>query len=285
MKLSGLFKQQGKSRPLWEGKYKIPWDDPEFSKRMLKEHLTQDHDLASRKATTISSHAEWIHSEILGNKQSRLLDLGCGPGFYSERLAALGHTCYGIDFSPASIEYARENSSQPDNCEYVHGDIRTVEYGAEYDLAMVIYGEFNAFPQADAEAILDKMYAALRSGGQVLIEAHTFDAIRKIGEAENSWYRSESGLFSDRPHLCLIANRWHEGEAASHTRFTVIDGGTGDVSMHDNTLQAYTPTEYRGLLEKAGFSDIELLPAWGESSKEASDPLMLLRARKAIGTG
>ena len=30
----------------WQGAYEIPWDDPDFSRRMLAEHLTQDHDVA-----------------------------------------------------------------------------------------------------------------------------------------------------------------------------------------------------------------------------------------------
>ena len=38
---------------------------------------------------------------------ARVLDLGCGPGLYTTRLAKLGHTCVGIDFSPASIAYAK----------------------------------------------------------------------------------------------------------------------------------------------------------------------------------
>ena len=33
---------------IWAGRYKIPWDEPGFSRRMLKEHLNQAHDLASR---------------------------------------------------------------------------------------------------------------------------------------------------------------------------------------------------------------------------------------------
>ena len=72
----------------------------------------------------------------------------------------------------------------------------------------------------------------------------------------------------------------NEEEAAAHTRFTVIDAESIEVSTYDNTLQAYSSDEYRTLLQKAGFSDIELLPAWGESKIQASAPLMLLRAVK-----
>ncbi|MBW7996213.1 MAG: hypothetical protein FVQ81_06515 [Candidatus Glassbacteria bacterium] len=38
---------------LWSGQYKIPWNDPAFSRRMLIEHLSQEHDLASRCCGTI----------------------------------------------------------------------------------------------------------------------------------------------------------------------------------------------------------------------------------------
>lgn len=277
MKLVDLFEETSEPQPLWAGKYKIPWDDPDFSKRMLKEHLTQEHDLASRTTATIDQHVEWIHNEILHAVSSHLLDLGCGPGLYSNRLSALGHTCYGIDFSPASIEYARENRSDSDRCNFALGDIRTVEYAGDYDLVMIVYGEFNAFPPTEAAAILRKAYAALKPGGQLLLEAHTFDAIMNIASGGNTWYQAESGLFSDQPHICLMSSSWHEQDAAAHTRFTVICADTAEVSVHDNTLRAYTSDEYRALLQEAGFSDVASPPPWGQQTK-TDDPLMLLRA-------
>lgn len=236
--------------------------------------------MASRRSETIDKHVAWIHQEILNGKSSRILDLGCGPGFYSERLAALGHTCCGIDFSPASIAYARKNSSHPDKYEFVLGDIRTVDYGRDYDLAAIIFGEFNAFPPSDAETILGKMYAALKPGGRILIEAHTYDAIKRIGQAENSWYRSESGLFSDRPHLCLIANIWYEDEELERTSFAVLDAETTEAEVYINTLQAYSFDSYRAMLKRAGFSQVDIIPAWGKPDFDENDNLVMLRARR-----
>ena len=94
---------------LWRGDYKIPWDDTEFSRRMLVEHLAQEHDLASRRTEWMDKQVAWIHDHLLGREPARLLDLGCGPGFYSHRLAARGHHFRGIDFGPASIEYAQQH--------------------------------------------------------------------------------------------------------------------------------------------------------------------------------
>ena len=38
----------------------LPWGDPAFSERMLSEHLTQDHELASRRLDTIDRQVELL---------------------------------------------------------------------------------------------------------------------------------------------------------------------------------------------------------------------------------
>ncbi|GAF81101.1 unnamed protein product, partial [marine sediment metagenome] len=96
----------------WAEGDNIPWSEPGFSERMLAEHLSQKHDMASRRFEVIDNHIEWVHHKLLESKQSKILDLGCGPGFYSSRLAKLGHECVGIDYSPASIKYAIEQAGK-----------------------------------------------------------------------------------------------------------------------------------------------------------------------------
>jgi hypothetical protein len=51
-KILDIVERQPEPTPWSEGD-NIPWDDPGFSDRMLAEHLSQDHDLASRKSETI----------------------------------------------------------------------------------------------------------------------------------------------------------------------------------------------------------------------------------------
>jgi 2-polyprenyl-3-methyl-5-hydroxy-6-metoxy-1,4-benzoquinol methylase len=117
---------------------------------MLREHLSQAHDAASRRTIIIEDHVEWIQRVVLHDRSSRVLDLGCGPGLYSSRFAQRGHTCVGIDFSPASIEYAREVArSQQLACEYRLDDVRHAEFGTGYDLALFIFGELNPFRPAE----------------------------------------------------------------------------------------------------------------------------------------
>src|SRR5262249_28809074 len=155
----------------------------------LREHLSQEHDAASRRRATIDGHVAWIHQALLGGQPRSVLDLGCGPGLYTSQLARLGHQCAGIDFSPASIAYARAEASEHNlACRYRLGDLRAADYGAGYGLAMLIFGELNVFPRPQAAAILARAHQALADDGLLLLEPHTFAAVQRIGERAPSWY-------------------------------------------------------------------------------------------------
>jgi SAM-dependent methyltransferase len=284
LNLLDIVARKGSPAPWAEGE-KIPWNDPAFSARMLKEHLTQEHDAASRRLEIVDSHVRWIHEKVLQADPSRILDLGCGPGLYANRFAALGHTCVGIDFSPASIAYAREQAAR-DGLEtaYIEGDIRTADYGDGYDLVMQIFGEFNVFRPVAARGILEKAHRALVPGGRLLLESHTFEAVRGIGLQPPSWYSAQTGLFSEAPHLCLQENLWDKGSHVAIERYYIVDAATGEVMRHSSSMQAYTEREYRTLLAECGFGEVELgLPAeW--STGGAGAALTLILARKTPAT-
>lgn len=238
----------------WAEGEKIPWDDPGFSERMLQEHLSDQHDAASRRPAIIDAHVDWIHRDVLNGRPSRVLDLGCGPGLYTSRLARLGHECVGIDFGPASIRYAQETAEDEGlNCRYIEGDIRTVDFGEGFDLVMLIFGEFNVFPPADARSILNKARTALNDEGQLLLEAHTFRAVQLIGSQPANWATSTSGLFSDRPHIRLEESFWDRDRRTATERYFVVDAQTADVTRYAASMQAYSDAEYRTMLERAGF--------------------------------
>jgi SAM-dependent methyltransferase len=247
----------------WAEGEKIPWDDPAFSERMLAEHLSQVHDAASRRSETIAAQVGWIHTELLHAAPSAVLDLGCGPGLYAGALARLGHRVRGIDFSPASIRHAREEAEREGlEVAYEQGDIRTAVYGDGFDFAMLIYGELNVFTREDVLAILKRARAALRAGGRLLIEPHTFAAIEARRDQGPSWYATESGLFSDRPHIVLEESFWDAERAVGTHRWFVLDAATGSVERHADAMQAYRDEEYAALLEAAGFGEVTARADW-----------------------
>jgi cyclopropane fatty-acyl-phospholipid synthase-like methyltransferase len=240
---------------------------------MLQEHLSQDHDMASRRSATIDAHVTWIHRHLLSEKTGRILDIGCGPGLYTSRLAKLGHRCTGIDFSPASIRYANETArAEGLDCIYQLADIRQAGYGTGLDLIMFIFGEMNTFRAQEVKQILGKVYDALSSGGTLLLEPHTFEAVRKLGQDGPSWYASKSELFSDRPHLCLMEHFWDAAHCVATTRFFVVDTESSDVTQHASVTRAFTDDQYQAMLENCGFTDITFYPSLsGEASADQND--------------
>lgn len=258
----------------WSEGDNIPWDDPGFSERMLAEHLSQEHDLASRKSGTIDGHVDWIFTKVLDSRPARVLDLGCGPGFYTARLARTGCECVGIDFSPASIRYAREIADAEPNlsCTYHHADVRDGNFGERFDLVMMVYGQINVFPRNLALEILNNANAALKPGGALILEIQSREQLRQAGEGAASWYTARSGLFSERPHLVLQENFWHGEAGASTIRFSIIDAQTGQVSSYALSNEAYTEQELAELLRSAGFNTLEKYPSLsGETIAGDSD--------------
>jgi len=284
MNLTDLITRSNHPIPWVEGD-NIPWNDPDFSQRMLKEHLSQQHDAASRRFETIDRHVDWIHDYLLARQPARILDLACGPGLYAERLARLGHVIHGIDYSPASIQYATNTSThQGLACSYACQDIRQADYPDGMDLVMLIYGEFNAFRPADAHLLLDKIWNALLPGGILLLEPHIYQYIQQWGEKPASWYSSPGGLFSAGPHIVLKENFWQPVSNTTTIRYHVIDALSAQVTMYAQTLQAYQDSDYRSLLSHHGFDDIALLAGLlGEASPAGLFALVALKKKTDSG--
>jgi SAM-dependent methyltransferase len=265
----------------WADAEKIPWNDPGFSARMLRQHLSQQHDAASRRSEIIDRHVDWIHHHLLGGRPARILDLGCGPGLYTARLARLGHHCIGIDFSPSSIQHARSAAEQENlPCEYRLQDLREGGFGSDFQLALMASGEFNAFPLAESIELLENAAASLASYGLLVLEVHTAESIREIVQQPPSCYSTPSGLFSDAPHICLKDGSWSESEQASVERYFVIDASTGEASVYASTLQAYSEQQYCELLSSAGLPNVIRYASLEGSETPGQEAFFVLSATK-----
>ncbi|MCG8589863.1 MAG: methyltransferase domain-containing protein [Proteobacteria bacterium] len=263
----------------WSHGGKIPWDDPAFSARMLREHLSQEHDRASRRAAIIDEQVAWIHGTLLGGREQRILDLGCGPGLYSSRLARLGHRCVGLDFSPASIEYARDVASREHlACDYALADLQQASLGGPHEAALLLFGELNTFPRLVARHLLRRLRAALAPGARVVLEVQSEAAVRSRGAEPATWSTPTSSVFSDRPHLLLRECSWHEAEAACVERYFVVAEGSDEPTILASTTQAYSAEAYRELLSESGLVERERYPCLTGRSKPVDPGLFVIVA-------
>ncbi len=79
---------------------------------MLATHLDPTIDLASRRPETIDRTVAWIVETLGLEPGDSVLDLGCGPGLYTQRFAQRGQRVSGVDYSRRSIEYAGQQAEE-----------------------------------------------------------------------------------------------------------------------------------------------------------------------------
>ena len=265
----------------WVDGDNIPWNDPEFSARMLLAHLDQSHDRASRRTSKIEAQVSWMHHQLLNARSSRILDLTCGPGFHTNRLTQLGHRCVGVDFSPASIAHARAHApADADHpTTYIESDVRDVEIEGTFDMVSMLWGQLNVFQRGQARTLLGRCREWLVPGGSLLLELQTDDDIEAGGRATKTWRTSESGVFHTEPHLILEEHGWDEEAAATTTRFYVVDSSTGGVERFALTMLAYSESVVRQTLEEEGFVDVEIHPGMGELVEPGTFVVLARRPR------
>ena len=170
-----------------------------------------------------------------------------------------------------------EAKDQRLQCRYIEGDIREADYGGGYDLAMMLFGEFNTFPRPQLERVLSRMFDALNSGGRLIVEPQRLDAVERSGREAENWYRANAGLLADYPHICLEEHFWDEERLVATDRYYAIDASSAEVFEYRGMTQGYRQSELADLIVSAGFNDIEFHQSLTGSSED-EDPRLLVVA-------
>lgn len=250
----------------WVGGGNLPWDEPGFSERMLREHLDESHGAASRVTTERRQQIDWLWQKLKLQPNAHLLDVTCGPGLYAVELARRGGRVTGLDFSPAAIDYARNlarSEGVAARCRFIEQDVRQMGEALDdtaFDAALLLYGQLAVFTTAEAAALLADIARRLRPGGRLCGELLNQEKVDK--RDSTWWFTDETGLWGDRPFLHLGERFWDEEARMSLERFYVIhleSGALTEVLLCDQT---YAVAEMRAMLTGAGFRAVEVYPAW-----------------------
>lgn len=265
----------------WESGHQIPWDDPEFSERMLLVHLDPTTDMASRNPEMIDKHVAWLNQRL--KPGSRVLDIGCGPGLYSHELARLGHTPVGFDFAPAPLKWARAKATAENlDCTFHHLDLTNLpdglpeKLGGSFDAVTFWFGEFHSFPPEAVQDFLPRLHRCLKPGGQFILEYQPDDIFVK--EESSDWSTQEKSVFCDRPHLWLQEFGWDDETATETHVHWILATESGKLDRYIQCHKAWTDAELIALLAAAGFGDPQFHPPITGDSEEFEFPLVVTRA-------
>ena len=228
------------------------WSDEHISSQLLAVHLSQDVDLASRKESTIQLTIDWIGQKAPG-ADLRILDLGCGPGLYTEKLAGKGHNVTGIDLSPASIAYARESAQKKQlPIEYRQQNYLELEEENSYDLALMIFADFGVLMPDQRRRLLEKTRRALKPGGVFIFDALNTHYDFKSLQNKN-WEMATEGFWRNSPHLVLSESFVYEERSLCLNQHIVI-GEDDDFEVYRFWTHAFTHADLVEACRKAGFA-------------------------------
>ena len=201
-----------------------------------------------------------------------MLDLGCGPGLYCERLYARGSR------SPASTSRLGRSSTRGESAaekglaiEYVLADYTHLGdqlLRAEFDAALIINLDFAVLPGHARDAFLANVRRALKPGG-----AFAFDVPTKAVHREGAerWSVAESGFWSGAAYLELT-REFEYPEASADCQQTLILTASGEVRVYRIWSRSYSVESItaalgaQGLAVESVWSDLTGQPYASESA-------------------
>lgn len=264
---------------LFEQSPKNIWDDEYISKNMLKAHLDETVDSATRTKEFVESSVEWISRLMPPQKYPFLLDLGCGPGIYAELFYRRGYHVSGIDLSDRSITYAKKSArDQKLDIHYSRGDYTKMDFCCRYNLITLIYCDFGVLPADQRRILLTKVYNSLLPGGVFVFDVFTPLRFQEARETRN-WEVCEKGFWDEK--LCLTLQsfyRYDEDHTILNQYVTVTENNLSYYNVWEHT---FTLKELEQDLQKAGFGRISFYgDAAGRPCAENDDTVCVLAVRQ-----
>ncbi len=110
----------------------------------------------------------------------RILDLGCGPGNLTQKIAERGAEVVGVDSSPAMIGQARQNYP---HVHFILADAAKMDFSSEFN---AVFSNAALHWMLDAAAVAGRIARALKTGGRLVAELGGKGNIEKIGRAIES---------------------------------------------------------------------------------------------------
>jgi SAM-dependent methyltransferase len=180
----------------------------------------------------------------------RILDLGCGGGDQAKVFAHRGYEVVGVDIAPPLIEFAkRQFESEGLRGTFIVGDMRSINYDAEFDACVILSGTFGFFGDVGDQHLLRSMRQATKVGGRVFI---SFLPANRLNRHNRSWSETRDGW--------ELSESWIDTETSTYRSrvFVVRRDGTllrpkAEPGYHANeAIRCYSIPEMRAMLSRAG---------------------------------
>ncbi len=209
---------------------------------------------------------------LLGTQPpARILDLACGFGRHTNRLAARGYSMTGVDRMDGFLQIARQQAAQMDvQVDYQQADMRQIAFEDEFDWVMLLFTAFGYFSDAENLQVLVNVSRALKKGGRLVFDSLNRDAIEKDFHPAFV-IEKEGNLMIDRLSFDSLEGRFY------NKRIVFRDGVRKDKPYF---VRLYNPNEVKALLSEAGLELEKIYGGFDRKQFKMDSHRMVVVARK-----
>ncbi len=200
---------------------------------------------------------DFIESEISGNKELHILDIGCGTGRHSIELSKRGYKVTGIDLSDSQLKRAREKAKEQKlEIDFRKHDARQLPFNQEFDLAIMLCE--GAFPLMETDEmnfeILQNAARVLKPGGKLIFTTLNglFPLFHSVKDFLESAKEDGNATYSDHS-FNLMTFRDHNT--------TTFEDDSGKSQELQSNERYYVPSEITWLLKSLNFTAIDIFGA------------------------
>lgn len=200
------------------------WADPHTSERMLAFHLDGEVNLASRTTEFIRRSLDWLATQIDVDNGASVLDLGCGPGLYSNALARRGARVVGIDFSERSIHYARKTApAEPIRPVYIHQDYLEAPIEGTFDLVLMAMCDFCVLSPTQRSSLLGRVQSALAPNGRFVFDVYGLRSLQERTETVMYAPQLMDGFWAPNPYHGFLHTFVYKSERVTLDKYEIIE--------------------------------------------------------------
>jgi SAM-dependent methyltransferase len=205
------------------------------------------------------------------DQPKRILDLACGFGRHTNRLAVMGHDMTGVDITSGFLDIARRDAIQKGvNVDYKQNDMRKVTFDNEFDCVMLLFTAFGYFSDEENLQVLINARNALRPGGLLIFDApHRDTFLKRI----KPYYvvEKEGNLMIDRMAFDSLQGRSY------NRRIVLRDGIRKDKPF---SIRLYDPNEIQELITRSGLVLEQIYGGWETQEVSPESNQIVVIARK-----
>src|SRR5436305_5997140 len=174
-----------------------------------------------------------------------ILDLCCGYGRHSIKLAQRGFKVAGVDISEKQIQHAREEAEKTHiQLDFQVADARKLSLQEAFDVVLNMFVSFGFFKDDNENRqVLQGVFKALKPGGKLLIDFWN-------REKEIRDFQPTTG---EKIRDIIVLKEWQFDALAGRLNWTnTVIFPDGKRESWDHSVRAYTVAELKALVEDAG---------------------------------